>query len=485
MLSGKLQQASSPLSRRIHPDLMAQEDVWGADLFCGPAAEILMGNGPRVTLADLNGECFEGWRVSTDSSSGGYDARIEKTPIYRQLNLRAMRFNLESEHWRSPNPEVAQEKWGVQPGDVVLNKLVPIRAVLVTGRTYRHPVDANCLIVRGLSRTASAWVAFCLNQRAYEAYLTQHQGLAVLPRASLRELRQLRLPPPPDEFRFLGERLWSLNDEVLGIEEQLFQCINEVEKLVQQEFQQVVNDQVRLDSYRNGRFLPAEVIEDSLLPKHVANAFLRHQLKQKLGWQKIESLIVQDQESQKRLNLKKNELPYLRLSDVNQDLMVWEIASLPVTQANRIYQKPLAKGEVLLSTFAANPTDVFVDTSFEQTVYISDHWVRLRFQETPAAWALILNTTPIKKQLEGFVMGVVQQFIPAESISKILVPIIPFEIRRKWGQVVTMHHQRKRQLMQEMNGLMASMLNIFREVHQPLMPITKSRDVLKEDSNDA
>ncbi|MCM1984766.1 restriction endonuclease subunit S [Lyngbya confervoides] len=455
-----------PRVKQIPPTLLEQEAVWGADLYCGPAAQILLGQGLRKTLKELGGHCFEGWRVSTNPEASDYDDRVEHTPLYRQGNLEPMRFSLEAEHWQSPSVKVASEAWCVQPGDVVLNKLVPMRAVLVTDRTYRHPVDANCLLVRGLNRVTSAWVAFCLNQAPYEAYLTQHQGQAFLPRVSLRELRQLRLPPPPEAMRRLGETFWSLNDALLEIEELMMRCMEGVEASIQTNLQTLeAEGSFNRSDLGTGRFLPAEAIEDSLLPNHVENAYWRRQLRRQLQWRSLNQISQNFGVSRERLNQTSEDIPYLRLGDVGQDLMVDHVQPAPVTQATRVFKQPLGSGEVLLSTFAANSRVVFVDSGLEETIYATDHWERLRFPDTPAGWALVLNSQPIREQLEGLAMGTVQQFIYADRLQKLLLPPVPLEQRRAWEQVVLTHHQRKRELHQKWEGLWQETQQLFDEVH--------------------
>jgi hypothetical protein len=497
-MKSRVFQTATSLTKWVSPDLLEQEDVWGADLFCGSAAQILFGKGIRKLLKQLGGNCLEGWRVSTNPRAEGYDSRIETTPVYRQSNLDPMRFKLEPSHWQTPQIEA---EWCVQPGDVVLNKLLPIRAVLVTDRTYRHPIDANCLLIRGLDRITSAWVAFCLNQKPYEAYLTQHQGLAVLPRASLGELRQLRVPPVPDRMRLLGEQFWQLNDAYMETEEAIVRCMREVEEYMQEGLEQLKGKESkrlevsqRLKSplvmqsppartnnepycHDRGRFLPADAIEDSLLPSHVENAYWRRRLQRELGWVPISKLSMMGSGVHERLDRDVGAIPYIQLNDIDRDLMVGMVTPAPVTQATRIFKEPLSKGEVLLSTFAANPKVVFVDRSLDDKIYVTDHWKRLRFLETPAAWAAILNAEPVREQLAGLAMGSIQQFIYADRLTQLMVPLVPLDRRRLLEQVVFTHHQRKRELNQKWHSLWDETLRLFNEVHE--LP-NRSTDIVEE-----
>jgi hypothetical protein len=459
---------SIPVTNWIAPDLLEQEAVWGADLYCGPAAQILLDRGKRRSLRELRGSCLEGWRVSTNREAEDYDTKIEQTAIYRQANLDYMRFKLDMSHWDEPTIEA---DWCVQPGDVVLNKLVPIRAVLVTSRAYRHPVDANCLIIRGLDRPTAAWVAFCLNQPAYEAYLTQHQGLAVLPRVSLRELRLLQVPDQPVEMRQLGEQLWELNDQWIESEEALVRCMKEVEASIAADLLNLRNDEKPRaispleESSGWGHYVEAASIEDSLVPVHVENADWRRRLKRNLNWMPITKLRVLGGLSRERLNKANSELAYVQLGDVDDMLMLKPIQPTAVGQFHRIFRQALAQGEVLVSTFIANPRVAFVDRQPEMPQYVSDHWVRLRFAETAGAWALVLNAKPIQEQFAGLAMGTSQQFMSGEAIEQVLLPNVEWETRKRWEDCLVKHHRRKHELNHQFQQVLNETTAVFYQVH--------------------
>src|SRR5262249_40301496 len=142
--------------------------------------------GRRVPLESFGARCLEGWRVSRSPNSDSYDPRIESTPIYRQSNISFMRFKGDPEHWESPK---SAEGWCIHPGDVAVNKIAPIRPAGAVGPLHRHPIDGNCLLVRGLAPAKAFWLALCLNQPSYGAYLTQGAGVSSLARVSLSSLR--------------------------------------------------------------------------------------------------------------------------------------------------------------------------------------------------------------------------------------------------------------------------------------------------------
>ena len=88
------------------------------------------------------GGSSKGWRVSETPKALDYDPRAGATPVYRQASIGCLRLQLSAQHWVSPQIE---GRWCVRPGDVVLNKLAPVRAAFVSPAAKRHPVDGNTL----------------------------------------------------------------------------------------------------------------------------------------------------------------------------------------------------------------------------------------------------------------------------------------------------------------------------------------------------
>ena len=46
------------------------------------------------------------------------------------------------------------------------------------------------------------------------------------------------------------------------------------------------------------------------------------------------------------------------------------------------------------------------------------------------------NAEPVREQLAGLAMGSIQQFIYADRLTQLMVPLVPLEQRRLWEQVV-------------------------------------------------
>ena len=457
---------NAPLHSRIPPKILYQEDCWSADLYCKAAAQIFRGTFSRVAIREI-GNCLEGWRVSTQSGTDTYDRRIEKTRIYRQANLDCMKFRLDAEDWEKPTIE---EEWCVQPGDVVLNKIPPLRAAVATSRLPRHPVDANCILIKAVKPPFGVWVAFCLNQKPYEAYLLHRQSAAILPRVSLKVLSNLHIPlPSVAEASLLHGQMWEWNDNILENNESLRRLIADVEAYVANEQQQLDESEAGFNqSLSTGQFFPAESIDDSLLPTHVKLSHQMRLLKDQLGWLSLENLLSEDEISRSRLY---GDVPeqgrYLRLSDIGTDLSFSQPEEIETAPAPwRIFRQPLTSGEVLLSILVTSPRVAFIDQAPTNKIYVTDHLERLRFRETSGAWALVLNTTAIRTQLQGMAMGTVQQFTHPGNIPKLKVPDVPLALRQHWEKLLLLHHQRQRELDEQWQNIWNSAQTLFNKVHQ-------------------
>jgi len=446
---------------RVKPEILQREDNWGAELFCSDAALIFKSDTNGFILRE-RGDCIEGWRVSTNKSAKDYDRRIETTPIYRQANLRNLEFHLDKEHWKSPGIE---SKYCVKPGDVVVNKISPLRSSLSTSRLPRHPIDGNCILVRGIKEPFNTWLAICLNKKPYEAYLLNRQGLSTLARVGLKVLSQLYFPLPPlEEIWKIHQTIVDWNEELLDNDSQRVNLITEIEDYTNKELDRA---DVNFEDCPlvPGDFFSGHAIADSLMPKHVRLSDQLSSLKQELGWINLETLLSK-KIAKSRLSKFPERLRYFGLSDVSRDLTF----SLPEVKANskipyRLFAKPLAQGEVLISNFIAPFKVVFLDEAPSKTVYVSDSWVRLQFKETPGAWALILNTKIVKTQLSGMTIGSIQQHIRPENIPRLVIPNVVLKTRQDWEQKLLSLNKKHRELQKRRESINLETEALFNRVH--------------------
>ena len=215
-----------------------------------------------------------------------------------------------------------------------------------------------------------------------------------------------------------------------------------------------------------GRFFSSNAIADSLLPKHVRSSDRLTRLKQELGWIDLKTLLGK-KIAKSRLSKSLETGRYLRLSDIDRDLTF----SLPEAEANlrssnRIFAKPLTQTEVLVSNFIAPFKVVFVDETPSATIYVTDSWERLRFKETPGAWALVLNTKMIQTQLSGMAIGSIQQHIRPENIPRLVIADVALKTRQKWEQKLLSLHKKHRELLEERRSIDREAKELFNRVHK-------------------
>jgi hypothetical protein len=439
----------------VPPTLLATMG-WSPELFAGPAAVAIRASVFGTTLAEMRAQVIDGWRVSETPGVMTYDPRAATTPIYRQANIGQFRLILDDQHWVPPQ---ITGQWCVQPDDVVLNKMAPVRAALVTQNAKRHPVDGNTIIVRGLKKSMAAWVAVCLNHTPYEQLLVVESG--VLKRVGLSALASLKLPPAPLDMDPLVAPLSDIIDETTLARERL----HDVQTEALEEADLPTHPVIGL---RGGHFFPGRAMTgDNWLPSWVALRTEHAALDEENGWVALGDLASFDERT--RLGSVDDSAHSLRLSDVGEDLFVPSVEheSSSETTATRMLAKPLVPGEVLVSTLGSSFRAAYVDEEAPAHTHPVDGWVRLRFRETPAAWALLLSTAPVRAQAARLTIGSVQQFVPPDALRLLRLPMPPREVRDRWQRAVERHHAQRRSLDRRWSELMNELSSLFDAVHRP------------------
>lgn len=449
----------------ISPDLLATAPGWCPTYFVDPVAKALRAGFAGQSIKDLGGRVIEGWRASETPGALTYDPRAATTTIYRQSNIGRLRLVLRERH-REP-PQISG-RWCVQPDDVVLNKLAPVRAAYVSSNAKRHPVDGNSLIVRGLSKSAAAWVALCLNHSGYEQLLLTESG--ILKRVGLGALASLRVPPVPSEMEGLSARLHDLIDEATLASESLHRARGEA------------NEEARVAPRRDhnlstGAFFARDAVtNESWLPAVTALRAEQSTLEEEAGWVTLADLATF--QGRARLSRAYEGARALRLSDVSDDLFVDGAPSHDLIPS-RTLAKPLVPGEVLISTLGNSFRAAYVDDDIPPNTHPVDGWVRMRFRETPAAWALLLSTEPIRAQAARLTVGSAQQFVPPDALRSLWIPNPPREVRDRWQRAVEWHHAQCRSIDHRWAALEGQLSAVFDTVHKPF---TSSRPIEKEGS---
>jgi hypothetical protein len=444
----------SCLVRKVPFTQLLSEGHWSAGLFCGPAAELVGSDRGAMRLGEISRKLIEGWRVPPDVA--------ETTPLYRQRNLAALRIIPDIEHWTTPTHT---EPWCVRSGDVVLNKIPPIRAALASSWLHRHPIDGNCVLVRGLNETQAFWLAVCLNQPPYQDYLLQQSSSAALARIGLSTLRNLPLQPAPEDAQALATEVLDCGDSLLENASALADLLREVEDQVADGLELLRTETEGRRSLSKGQWYPSEDVEDSLVPRTVQLAHVRSVLERKLGWRPLAEFTASKQVSKNRLMSSAERVRFLRLSDATSDLSYNLPDQVEVTQVGRVFGELVTADEVLVSTLVSSPRVVFFAERPEAELRVADHWVRLRFQETPGAWALLLSTAVVREQLKGMAVGTVQQFANPASVLEVAVPILRAEDRARWDQSLRRHHARRRELETKWADLLRGSQELYDRAH--------------------
>lgn len=443
-------------TRFVSPDLLGSSPGWSPTCFAGATAVALRAGLTGQKISDLGGRLLEGWRASETPGALAYDPRAATTPVYRQANIGRLRLQLGAQHWDSPQ---ITGRWCVQPDDVVLNKLAPVRAAFVAPNAKRHPVDGNALIVRGLSRPEAAWVALCLNQPGYEQLLLIESG--VLQRVGLGALASLRVPPVPPQMEGLSARLRDALDEQMLASEALHRVRIEANEATS-------GAPTQVHDLGTGAFFACDAVtNDSWLPSATALRAEQTALENDGGWVAISELASSD--DRVRMPGAHEGARALRLSDVGDDLLVSSLDSASSSEIipSRTLAKPLVPGEVLLSTLGRSFRAAYVDDDVPPNMFPVDGWARLRFRETPAAWALLLSTESLRSQAARLTVGSVQQFVPPDALRSLRVPMPPHEVRERWQRAVGRHHAQRRSLDRQWSTLASELSAVFEAVHQP------------------
>ena len=457
----------------VSANLIHQEDTWDPHIFCGGLRSVLESR-ETMSLRQLHAEIVEGWRTSSPriSPSG-------EQPMYRMSNIRQLELGLEVDHCDTPQDDHSR---CVRAGDVVVTKAAPIRAALATNNTFRHLVDANCYLVRGLNQAEALWLALCLNQPAYADYLTRKSGSAVVPRVRMSALREVPFPNAGAAIGTLSQRVVDCLDRRTESRVELVRFVDDVRLQVDRFLPEFSLDDVMDESETTSWsrfFLPAD-IEDSLVPAHVA--VNRHQRALRLDsyWVSMRQLVTEERVSQGRVGTPGDRMRLLRLSDVGDDLSLPVSVPLHHVQGHRrVFSEPISENDVLLSTLVTSPRVAFAGSKPQADVFPTDHWHRLRFRETPGAWALVLNTPAIHRQLLRMAVGTVQQFALPSTVRRLVLPDVPREVRIKWDAFLRRWQCRRRSLDEQWFGLMQDCYAALRETHRTFGSWTQQPELLQ------
>jgi hypothetical protein len=411
----------------VPPDALASEASWESVLFLRSQFRLLWMTKRHHPLATF-AKVFEGHRAMRSYGDA------ESTFVYRASAISPFELNPSPEQWRTAAPFGPLP---IQPGDIVLKRVAPIAAAVVTSNLPALSVDGNFFVIRGLPEADAWWIAFCLNHPACADYLLSKSGRGVLSRVSLSVLRGWTVPETPAGFSSLAPRLARLLSKRNFLAGQIAALERDVEIAVAEQMAATAyeDSEQRFARRSWSFFFPAALTDISWLPLHVATEHRSEVLHRDRDWQPLPAFLLPDSPSRNRLPPMDDPIPVLRLRDVGHVPLVPAslTPSLPA-QANRIFRDPLQPEDVLLSTLGSSPRVAFAPASLQPPVYAVDHWERLRFRSHAAAFALILQTGAVTRQLRSLASGSVQQFIRPEDIQRLFLPVLADETLAHWDR---------------------------------------------------
>lgn len=402
---------------KVTPRMLENEGSWDPVVLCGPMAGMLGGN--------VAGS-LDTWEASVVDGT-----RAPEKPVVGAAQIGFGELMLNSD-CLLPAPPAS--RFSLHTGDVLLAKAPPIKAAWISPSVHHHRFDATCYAARNLTTSQGIWLTFCLNQFEYAFSLARRSVASAVPRINSGELRRFPIPDIPAGFELLAEGIAECIDQRALSSMELLRLQSEVAEQVQtllpENAIQAAENQSSEASWHQ-RFA-STLLEDSLVPGHVKAGGFQQLLRRCGDWRTIRTLVSIARGHGERLGREDSGYWSLRLSDVGSDLRVPTIVSRDQAGNRNVYAEPLAAGEVLHSLLATNPRTVFVLDTPDQTVYPTDHWVRLRFNETPGAWALILQTEPVARQLRSMTTGLTQQFATAAAVQQLVLPPVALPTRMSW-----------------------------------------------------
>ena len=447
----------------ICPDIMAREGTWDPQLLCGVVLHFVT-RGRTRTLRQLGGRVIEGFR--------GVPASLGKrrpVPVYRPSNIGELELLPEPEHFQPP--EINDDRC-VRAGDIVVAKGTPVRAALASPTVFRHLVDANSFLIRGLDQGVGLWVALCLNQPTYGDYLIRKSGVAVVPRIRLSVLRNSPFPISPPAIAPMSQRVFDCLASRIDHLGHLFRFMDDVRREVASWLPESTTSPWSAPA--RGRwyaFFSPPDIDNSLVPRHVQVNSRQRVLRKDLGWIPLDHLVRLNGQPSSRVPTTSLPVRTLQLSDIREDFAPPRGQARTSADTNRrIFADPIDSNEVLLSTLVTNPRVTFAAIRPEKPVHPSDHWCRLHFRETPGAWAAILTTPAIHEQLRRLGIGTVQQFTQPATIGRLVLPDIPLETRIKWDSFLRRWQQGQRDIDERWTHLVQECYDLLRQTHHSMGP---------------
>ena len=404
-----------------------------------------------------------------------FRAAIDNQLFYRMRHIEPMQIALEPQ--LMAQPAVEQEPYCIAPHDVLIRRVGSVAAAYVSPLHRAHPIDANLAIIRGLDSAQAIWLTYCLNQRIYKDFLAQQVGVSSLVRVGLKQLEQTPIGACPDAFLPLAKQFSERYQAILQAEEALFnlrQTVNSYVSDALDEKHQYLN---KLDKAQKqgvtAKFFRAQDISEQLLFDAAEQAQLARKLTQEQGFKTLSELAELNPRSSGYDQTQT--YPVVKISHLDGQQSV-ELPTESSSEAGwRTHKRLLQNNDVLVSTFAQDPKVAAVLNVTNTQLQISEQLAVVKFHHSPGAYALLMETPLIKKQVAWLATGSIQRFIQPSMLNKIVMPEIERDTANKWHQQLVVLQQAKVKSTDELKSLYKEMHKVYRSVH----PDIENTEVLK------
>jgi len=451
-------------SIKISAAQMTRQDDWRPSLYLSGGAVLRQLGGKWPCLGDMAEHIIDGWRVSHNPTADSFNSAVMSTPLYHLRNIQPYFIETDPRHWQTPH--ITGKLYCTQPHDVLIRKVGGASAALMTDIHSQHPIDANLIIVRGLSPYEAVWVCFCLNQPLYQDYLNESDAITILQRLGLKKLKNTPICPMPRQFIHLAQAFLGAYGRLANAQRELTSMRKQVDEWLDGKLSGFDACYWMQSRQCHWQFFSPRHIDDSLLINQVEQNYLRGELIGKYRFHPVSDLSEINPRQRSQLTGAADKV--LQISNITDFLTLKQSFTDRADSRWRFQNRRLKKYDVVMSTFAENARVAYLHQEPEGNIYPSGQIVVFNFYRYPAAYALLMESWLIRMQLQRLASGGGFRFIQPQHVKKLVLPDIDPDIGAHWQQKVVEHHERSHHAHTQLTDVLHEMTGLFFNAHKTI-----------------
>lgn len=483
----------------LSANALAIANDWRPVYHLSRAAELMRIGAEWPRLSSIGVQLHDGWRFSDRAGSDWYLKNIslkdpaKRNPItaeYLPLNVtetqqkRAEQYRIAIEGERyyrmrhigemhiKPDaqlmkpPAFSDLNACITPNDILLRRIGKVSAALVSQYHRRHPVDANIAIIRGLNARQAVWLAYCLNQPLYKSYLEQQFSGSSLIRVGLKHLANMPVTRCPVEFNELADEFHLNYESLVRSDDTLFALRKDVQGWLDQHLPLTDDSEGDAEPKFVARFFKAQDLGLQLNYAATEQASQARILKEEFGCVPIRQLAAVNPKIT-RLTHQHTTTGFqiIKIKDINEQQAITKLTESSSESAWRYHKRLLSKFDVLVSTFVQEPKVAIVSNEISAPTFASEQLAVLNFHHTPGAYALLMETPMVRRQITGLATGMVQRFIQPKMLERIVLPRIDRDMAHKWHHQLIELLKEKASANEKLEALYKKMYLVYRQLH--------------------